>query len=223
MFLLARTDADVPKHRGISAFVVDMKAPGITVSGIPNLAYRRDFNQVYFHNVRIPAEDLFGGENQGWYVATTTLDFERSNIAAISGTRRTVHDLIRWAKEPRPGARPWDSDATRTMLGELLIQVEVGRLLAYRTAWLQSQGEIPNHESSVGKLWMALLGIKVANTGVNLMGPFGALAAPGSKWAQLHGRVLTSYLLAASGPIGGGTSEIQRTIIATRGLNLPQG
>jgi alkylation response protein AidB-like acyl-CoA dehydrogenase len=222
MLLLARTNQDVPKHKGISAFVVDMDLPGISVQGIPNIAYRRDFNQVFFEEVRVPADRLVGGENNGWYVATTTLDFERSNIAAISGARRTVHDLIRWARESHPGGRPWDSDHVRNVLADLAIDVEAGRLVAYRTAWLQAKGEVPNYEASIGKVWMALLGIKVGNIGVNLMGPFGALE-PGSKWAQLHGRVLTAYLLAMSGPIGGGTTEIQRNIIAQRGLGLPRG
>jgi alkylation response protein AidB-like acyl-CoA dehydrogenase len=222
MFLLARTDQDVPKHKGISAFVVDMKSPGITLQGIPNIAYRRDFNQVFFQDVRVPAKDLFGGENNGWYVATTTLDFERSNIAAISGARRTVHDLVRWAKETHEGVRPWDSASVRHKLADLLVEVEVGRLVAYRTAWLQANGAVPNYEASMGKVWMAMLGIKVGNVGVNLLGLHGGLK-PGSKWAPLHGRVLTSYLLAVSGPIGGGTSEIQKNIIAQRGLGLPRG
>ncbi len=221
MILLARTDPDVPKHKGISAFVVDMKSPGITVQSVPNMAYRRDFNQVFFEDVRVSANDLMGGENNGWYVATTTLDFERSNIAAISGARRTVHDLVRWAKERHACGRPWDSDHVRNKLADLVVDVETGRLVAYRTAWLQAKGEVPNYEASIGKVWMALLGIKVANVGVNLMGPFGALQ-PGSRWAQLHGRLVTAYLLSVSGPIGGGTTEIQRNIIAQRGLGLPR-
>ncbi|MCZ7578053.1 MAG: acyl-CoA dehydrogenase family protein [Dehalococcoidia bacterium] len=192
------------------------------MQGIPNIAYRRDFNQVFFEDVRVPAKDLMGGVDNGWYVATTTLDFERSNIAAISGARRTVHDLVRWAKSKHPGGRPWDKASVRHKLADLVIEVEVGRLVAYRTAWLQSKGDVPNYEASMGKVWMALLGIKVANTGVNLLGSYGQLG-PGSPWAQLHGRLQTAYLLAMSGPIGGGTSEIQKNIIAQRGLGLPRG
>lgn len=222
MLLLARTDPAVPKHKGISAFIVDMKAPGITVRSIPNMAYRRDFNQVFFEDVRVPASDLLGGENNGWYVATTTLDFERSNIAAISGARRTVHDLIRWAQEDHHGSRPWDKPETRVKLADLAVEAETGRLLAYRTAWLQSRGEVPNYEASMGKVWMALFGIKVANAGVNLLGTGGQLQ-PGSPWAALRGRLVTSYLLAASGPVAGGTTEIQRNIIAQRGLGMPRG
>ncbi|MCK9520488.1 MAG: acyl-CoA dehydrogenase family protein [Dehalococcoidia bacterium] len=223
MILLARTDPDAPKHKGISAFIVDMDTPGISVQGIDNIAYRRDFNQVFFEDVRIPAANLMGGENRGWYVAATTLDFERSNIAAISGARRTVHDLIQWAQQPRPGGtRPWDNARVHSQLAELYIEAEVGRLIAYRTAWLQSKGEVPNYEASIGKVWMAKLGIEAGNTGVNLLGLHGQLKG-GQELAPFDGRVEESYLLAVAGPIGGGTAEIQKNIIAQRGLGLPRG
>jgi alkylation response protein AidB-like acyl-CoA dehydrogenase len=222
MILLARTNTEVAKHRGISAFCLDMNTPGVSIQKVPNIAYRNDFNQVFFEDVRVPARNLIGEEDGGWRVAMTVLDFERSNIAAISGARRTVHDLIQWAKEKHGGHRPWDDIHVRSKLSELAIEAEVGRLVAYRTVWLQSQGEVPNHEASIGKVWMAYLGIKVANTGVNLMNNYGLLT-PESKWAQLAGRVEESYLLSLSGPIAGGTGEIQRTVIATRGLGLPRG
>ena len=223
MLLLARTGGgDRPKHKGISAFVLDMDTPGISLSPIDNMAYRHDFNQTFFEDVRVPAADLMGGENNGWYAATTTLDFERSNIASISGARRTVHDLVRWAQEGTPGCRPWDKPGVRLKLADLALEAEIGRLLAYRTVWLQAQGKVPNYEASIGKVWMAGLGVKVANAGINLLGMHGQLA-PGSPAAKLYGRLVTSYLLAVSGPIGGGTGEIQRNIIATRGLGLPRG
>jgi len=223
MILLARTDPEAPKHKGISAFIVDMNTPGITIQGIPNMAYRRDFNQVFFEDVRVPAGNLLGGENRGWYVAATTLDFERSNIAAISGARRTIHDLVQWAQQRQPGGRrPWDDPAVRSKLAELHIRAEVGRLLAYRTAWLQSKGEVPNYEASIGKVWMANLGIDTGNVGVNLLGLYGQLTG-GQALAPFDGRVEESYLLAVAGPIGGGTAEIQRNIIAQRGLGLPRG
>jgi len=222
MLLLARTDQAAAKHRGISAFIVDMAAPGIAVQPILNIAGRHDFNQTFFDDVRVPAEDLVGGENNGWYVAATTLDFERSNIAAISGARRTVHDLVAWAKERHPRGRPWDDANVRAHLAELHIEAEVGRLIAYRTAWLQAGGKVPNYEASIGKVWMAMLGIKVANYGVNLLGLYGQLTR-GAVHAPIDGRVLESYLLAASGPVAGGTGEVQRNIIAQRGLGLPRG
>jgi len=222
MMSLARTDPEAPKHKGISAFIVDMKSPGVSLDPIVNMANRHDFNQTYFDDVRVPAANLFGGVNNGWYVATTTLDFERSNIAAISGARRTVDDLVCWAKTGHDGVRPWDRREVRHHLADLKVEAEIGRLIAYRTVWLQAQGKVPNYEASMGKVWMAYLGIKVANAGINLMGLYGQLR-PGSPGAQLYGRLVTSYLLAVAGPIGGGTGEIQRGIIATRGLGLPRG
>ncbi len=217
-----QTDQAAAKHRGISAFIVDMAAPGISVQPILNIAGRRDFNQTFFDDVRVPAKDLVGGENNGWYVAATTLDFERSNIAAISGARRTVADLVAWAKERHAGRRPWDDANVRAHLAELHVEAEVGRLIAYRTAWLQAAGKVPNYEASIGKVWMAMLGIKVANYGVNLLGLYGQLTR-GAEHAPIDGRVLESYLLAASGPVAGGTGEVQRNIIAQRGLGLPRG
>ena len=221
MIVLARTDPEARKHRGISAFILDMRAPGVSVQAVPNIAYRNDFNQVFFEDVRVPARDLLGGENNGWRVAMTVLDYERSNIAAISGARRTVADLIGWARAEHGGRRPWDDAHVRQTLAGLHAEGEIGRLVAWRTAWLQSRGEVPNYEASMGKVWMAMYGIKVANAGVNLLGAHGQLA-PGSKWAQLRGRVETAYLLAVSGPIAGGAAEIQRDIIAQRGLGLPR-
>jgi len=222
MLLLARTDQGAAKHRGISAFILDMQAPGITVQPILNIAGRHDFNQVFFDDVRVPAADLVGGENNGWYVAATTLDFERSNIAAISGARRTIHDLIAWAKERHHGRRPWNDPGVRAHLADLYLEAEIGRLIAYRTAWLQAQGKVPNYEASIGKVWMAVLGIKVGNYGVNLLGLYGQLTR-GADHAPIDGRVLESYLLAVSGPVAGGTGEVQRNIIAQRGLGLPRG
>ncbi|MBK6662116.1 MAG: hypothetical protein IPG47_04980 [Thermoflexaceae bacterium] len=189
---------------------------------ILNIAGRHDFNQVFFDDVRVPAADLVGGENNGWYVAATTLDFERSNIAAISGARRTIHDLIAWAKERHHGRRPWNDPGVRAHLADLYLEAEIGRLIAYRTAWLQAQGKVPNYEASIGKVWMAVLGIKVGNYGVNLLGLYGQLTR-GADHAPIDGRVLESYLLAASGPVAGGTGEVQRNIIAQRGLGLPRG
>ena len=222
MMVLARTDPDVPKHKGITALLVDMKSPGISLQPIDNIAGRHDFNQTFFDDVRVPAENMLGELNGGWYVAATTLDFERSNIAAISGARRTIHDLVCWAKACRAGHRPWDDPKVRHILSDLIVDAEVGRLLSYRTVWLQAQGQVPNAEASIGKVFMADLGMKVSNAGINLLGLHGQLA-PDSAGARLSGRVLTSYLLAMSGPIGGGTKEIQKGIIATRGLGLPRG
>src|SRR5581483_8332455 len=101
MILLARTDPDAPKHKGISYFIVDMKSPGITVRPLVNMADNHDFNEVFFDNVRVPKENLIGEENRGWYVGTTTLDFERSGIATSISHGLMVRDLADFVRENR--------------------------------------------------------------------------------------------------------------------------
>src|SRR3990170_7846160 len=99
IFVLARTDPDAPKHRGISYFLVDMKTPGITVRPLINMANQRGFNEVFFEDVRVPRTGLLGELNRGWYMATTTLDFERSNVSTSAGMRRTLEDLTAYCRE----------------------------------------------------------------------------------------------------------------------------
>ncbi len=107
--LIARTDPDAPKHRGISYFLVDMKTPGISVRPLVNMLNSHEFNEVYFEDVRIPAGSLLGEENRGWYLAATTLDFERSGIATSVAHQLIVKDLVAWSKDERrvtPGGEP---------------------------------------------------------------------------------------------------------------------
>src|SRR5918997_4785015 len=101
MFLLARTDQEAPKHKGISFFLLDMKTPGITVRPLVNMADRHEFNEVFFEDVRVPAKNLVGGENRGWYVAMTLLDFERSSVASVAANRRALQQLCGFARSTR--------------------------------------------------------------------------------------------------------------------------
>jgi len=222
MILLARTDPDAPKHRGISYFLVDMKTPGIEISPLTDLAGRHTFNQVFFQDARIPRDALLGELNRGWYVATSTLDFERSGIQRVIGSMRTYNDLVEYARELKRGGRLAQGYASvRARLADLKIEFEAGRLLAYRVAWLQSQGQVPNYEASVSKMYGSELTQRLARTGMQLMGLAGQLA-PGSPWAPLAGRIEALYLQSAALTIAAGTSEINRGIIATRGLGLPR-
>ncbi|MCK6563909.1 MAG: acyl-CoA dehydrogenase family protein [Dehalococcoidia bacterium] len=216
--LLARTDVEAPKHRGISYFLLDMKSPGITIRPLLNLAGAHGFNEVFFDNVRIPSENLLGEENRGWYVATATLDFERSSIGGTAATRRTLDDAIAAA---RAGAFPGFRQA-RTRLADLIIACEVGQWLGYRVAWLQGTGAIPNYEASVGKLFATELAQRAANTLLDAAGMGGQLRTSDGR-APLNGALPEEYMHLVSMTIAGGTSEIQRGIIATRGLGLPRG
>jgi alkylation response protein AidB-like acyl-CoA dehydrogenase len=222
MLLLARTDPESPKHRGISFLLLDMESPGVTVQPILNMAGNHGFNQVFFEDVRVPKKNLVGELNRGWYVAATLLDFERSGIEYSASSRRTLHDLVRFAKETQWNGTILASEPlVRSRLASLAIEAEVGRTLAYRIAWLQSQGDVPNREASTGKLFGTELQQRVALVGMQLLGLYGQLTST-SKWAPLQGRIEHNYRSSFSTTIASGTSEIQRNIIATRGLGLPR-
>jgi alkylation response protein AidB-like acyl-CoA dehydrogenase len=223
MILLARTDPDAPKHRGITYFLVDMKSPGITVRPLINMVGRHEFNEVFFENVRVPAENVVGEVNRGWYVATTTLDLERSSIAAMANGRRMLDDLLAFCRtERRDGLRLIDHPRVRPVVADLHIGVEVGRLFSYRVAWLQAQGRVPNVEASQAKLFAAELSQKVAQGGMRVLALYGPLRED-SPWTRIRGRFATHYLWTVSQTYAGGSVEIQRQIIATRGLGLPRG
>jgi alkylation response protein AidB-like acyl-CoA dehydrogenase len=219
MILLARTDPDAPKHRGISYFVLDMTAPGINIQPLINILGDHSFNQVFFDNVRIPRANLIGEENRGWYVGATTLDFERSSIASSVQMGHIVRDLVAFV---RAGGATADA-ATRVELAERAVEAQVARMLSYQVISMQRRGLIPNKEASVAKLYTSELDQRMVATGMRLIGLRGQLTGRGDPHAPLGGRLARAYLAASSSTIGGGTSEIQRNIIATRGLGLPRG
>jgi alkylation response protein AidB-like acyl-CoA dehydrogenase len=217
MILLARTDPDAPKHRGISYFVVDMKSPGIQIQPLINMLGDHSFNQVFFENVRVPRENLIGEENRGWYVGATTLDFERSSIASSVQLGQIVRDLTIFARE-------WGADnGTRLALGERAIEAQVARLLSYQVISMQRRGLIPNKEASIAKLYTSELDQRIVATGMQIVGLYGQTPDRDHRYAPLGGRLPRAYMAASTSTIGGGTSEIQRNIIATRGLGLPRG
>jgi len=224
MILLARTDPQAPKHKGISYFLLDMNSPGITIQPLVNIAGVPGFNEVFFDNVRIPSRNLLGEENRGWYIGTATLDFERSSIGAAWATAQGVEDLARYAREHLDGERGsalLRNPTVRWELAERSIEAEVARLLSYRVVSLQSRGLVPNYEASIAKLYTSELQQRIAATGLKMIGLYGLLDRH-SKGAPLKGRLMRAYLWAVAATIGGGTSEIQRNIIATRGLGLPR-
>ena len=222
MFLLARSDAEAPKHKGLSYFILEMDRPGITVKPLVDLAGRHHFNEVFFEDVRVPAANLIGEENGGWYAAATSLDFERSGIYRVVGAIRTLHELTALAKERgADGRRAVDDDRVRHQLAELQIEFAAGRLLAYRVASLLDAGEPLGNAASVSKLFGSELQQRLAGM-LNVAGLAGQLSA-GSEWAPLEGRLAYEYQIGVQLTIAAGTSEIQRNIIATRGLGLPRG
>ena len=223
MILLARTDTEAPKHKGISYFLVDMKTPGITVRPLIDMMDNHGFNEVFFENARVPRDSLLGEENRGWYMATTTLDFERSSIGGAVGARRLLEDLVAYARETRlNGERLADEVRVRTRLADAAVDAEMGELLSYRVASLQSRGLVPNYESSIAKLFNTDMQLRLAIAGLEIMGLYGQLT-PESRWVPLKGRLERQYLWQTGMVVGGGTPEIQKNIIAMRGLGMPRG
>ena len=219
MFMVARTDPDLPRHRGISFLLVDMKSPGIRVQPIINIAGHHEFNQVYFEDVRVPVANRVGEENNGWYVAMTLLDFERSNVASIAANHRILDDLAAWMRSAQPGGVY--RAVLRHRLADLYIANETGRLLSYRTAWMQETGKPVNTEASTIKVFATELAQRISDFGVNVQGVPGTLL-PGSVHANAGGRLADDYMEDVAPTIYSGSSEVQRNIIATRGLGLPR-
>ena len=223
IMVLARTDPDAPKHRGISFLLADMRTPGISVKPIVDMSKRHHFNMVTFDDVRVSKRNLVGEKNRGWYVGATLLDFERSGVEYSAESMRTLEELVEFCKENTRNGRPLaDDPIVRHRLANLSNEIEISRLISYNTAWMQSQGLVPNREASMGKVFGTELQQHTAQVGMSILGLYGQLES-NSRWAPLQGRIEASYMTAVSATIAAGTSEIQRNIIATRGLGLPRG
>jgi alkylation response protein AidB-like acyl-CoA dehydrogenase len=223
--VLTRTDPDAPKHRGISYFMVRMDTPGISLRPIVQLHDAAGFNETFFEDVRVPARNMIGEENRGWYVSTTTLDFERSGIHRIAAAIPPFRRLLEHAKQPDSagaGRRIADDPVARLNLADTATEIEVGKLLGYRVTWMQSRNLVPNMESSMSKMFGSETQQRLARRGVNALGLYGNLRADQPR-APLNGLFCTYYMSSVSLTIAAGTSEIQRNIIASRGLGLPRG
>ena len=222
IFMLARTDPNAPKHRGITYLLVDMKSPGIDVRPLINMANSHEFNEVYFNDVRVPARNILGEENRGWYAAMTTLDFERSQIASAATNLRLLEDMVGYLRQLKVrGTSPLDNPLLRHKIADLAVGIEVCRMHAYRVGWMQHKGMVPNMEASMGKLFASELTQRVARTLVEILGMPAQLTTKEPR-APMSGRISHGYLASISNTIAAGTSEIMRNVIATRGLGLPR-
>jgi alkylation response protein AidB-like acyl-CoA dehydrogenase len=216
MFMLARTDPDAPKHRGITYFLLDMKSPGVTVRPLINMGNMHNFNEVFFEDVRVPARNVLGEVDRGWYIGTTTLDFERSSIGNSVGQRQVLEYYLRYIKQNAVGV----SGTVKGEIADRWIEAMTAKNLSYRVITIQAEGRVPNHEASIAKMFNTELSQRIARTAMKVLGTAGLLTD--AKQAPMKGRVAASYLATVSSTIAGGTSEIQRNIVATRGLGLPR-
>lgn len=217
-YLVARTDPQAPKHKGISEFLVDMRMPGITVRPIVDMTGEHHFNELFFENVRIPRRYLIGETNRGWYQIASQLDYERSGIERLLSNWLLLRDVTAYAR-----AHGFTNDPVwRDRLARVRIEVEIGRWHVYRVAWLLSSGTVPSTAAALAKTYCTDVEQHIAALAGELVGPHSQLL-PGSPGALLGGRVGRGLLFAPAYTIQGGTSNILRNIIAMRGLGLPSG
>ena len=215
-YLVARTDPDSERHKGISELLLPMDAPGIKVAPIRDMVGEQHFGEVFFDDVRVPASSLIGVENRGFYQIMEQLDYERSGIERLISNYPLWRDVKRLARE-----RGLSADARwRQRIAALEIEWHAGRGMIYRVAEMLSRGDVPTHETAAAKTFCTTLEQRIADLASELLGP-AALLAPGSPRAPLGGRAARALLYAPAYTIQGGTNNILRNIIATRGLGLP--
>ena len=221
MFMLVRTDPDAPKHRGISFLLAEMDSPGISVSTFP-MMYDGSRSLVTFDEVRVPKRNLVGEKNQGWYVGAASLDFERSGVGVPARARRFLEEMTaRYRVTGSPNGAPWDDTIVRHRIADMAVEIQACRLMCYNVAWKQSQGLVPNQEASVVKLLGTEMEQRLFLLGMRLLGLWGQIGSSELR-APLEGRIESGYRRSLYLTVYGGTSEIQRNIIATRGLGLPR-
>ena len=222
MFLLARTEPDLSlKHRGISAFALDMKSPGVTVSPLRNIA-GAFFCEVFFDNAEVPKSNLIGEKNQGARASLAMLGYERSGIHRIRQAQACLCHLIEYAKGTERNGIALTSDPfVRRKLADVFIEGDAAQLIAYRVLDLQSKGEEVDYLASISRLAGTLFQQHVGEVSIEILGQYVQLE-PGSKIAPLHGIIERHYSWSLPGTISAGTAEIQRNIIAERGLKLPR-
>ena len=221
IYLLARTDPEVPKHRGISEFIIDMSLPGITIRPLVVITGEAEFNEVFFDEVRVPKKCLIGEKNRGFFQILNQLDYERSGIERLMGNYPLFDAITKFAKETKRNGKPLSQELlVRNKLAQLEIEFEVGRLLVYRVAVVMDGGRAPNWEAAMSKAYCTAFEQRLANAAMEILGPYGQLVA-GSKYAPIRGFAVRSYLNSKGYSLQGGTTEILKNILALRGLGLP--
>ena len=222
--LLVRTDPEAPKHRGISFLLVDMRSPGISIRPLINMADEHGFNEVFFEDVHVPAANRVGEEHRGWYVSVTLLDFERSRIRQAVDAQRALGDVLAYLQTAEGAAKSRTArHATiRHEIADRAIEVQVAFDLAFRVVSLQARGLVPNYEASMLQMMIFETVQRTSRTVAKTFGLYGNLWDGGDGYAPLEGEPARDYVRTVSRTIAGGSSEIQRNIIATRGLGLPR-
>ncbi|MBI1736925.1 MAG: acyl-CoA dehydrogenase [Candidatus Rokubacteria bacterium] len=224
MMLLARTDPDAPRHKGITYFLLDLHAPGVTVKPLRQITGDAEFNEVFFDNVRVPASRVLGGVNNGWAVGMTTLMYERLALGFGLQVRLRIalDGLVELARKMEKNGRALTKDAVmRQKIAQLWIDTEALRYTGARGITKLLRGEMPGPEASAGKMGWVDTHQRIQELAMEIQGPYAQLTR-GSDWAQEGGVWQYTFLRSRANSIEGGTTEIQKNIIGERVLGLPK-
>ena len=222
LFLLVRTDPDAPRpHKGITFLLLDVTTPGVTIRPITDIRGAAPFAEIFLDEVRVPVANRVGAENEGWYVAMDALSFERAGIGACVKMEQALADLITYlrSEEGNRFVRA-DRGMLRHEIARRYTEIRIACNLARYTVSVTAKGGVPGYEASVNQLFGAELLQRLARTGASAFGPYSQLWQGGD--APLHATYAHLRLDAVAATFLGGTTEIQRNVIATRGLGLPR-
>ncbi len=221
IWLAARTDPDVKKHRGISMFLVPTSAPGYKITPITTIGGVRT-NATYYEDVRVPAENLIGGENNGWSLITGQLNHERVSLVTVGPLRRLLDEARSWSQETKlaDGRRVIDQPWVQSNLARIHAKLEALRLMTWKQAWAAQHGQLHPADASTLKVYGSEFYVEAYRALLEIFGSLGTLQAdsPGS---VLRGKVESMYRNTLILTFGGGTNEVQRDIIAMAALGMP--
>jgi alkylation response protein AidB-like acyl-CoA dehydrogenase len=220
-YLLARTES-VPGPPGITAFILDMRSPGVDIRPLREMTGTTDFNEVFLDGVRVPCANVIGKPGEGWQVAGASLADERSGVGAGGGGGDPVRGLIKVARAHRRGARSAIEDpAVRQQIGGLAARSRIQRHLGQSVTTKAMKGTVSAADAPIAKIWFSEFNLELVEAALALQGPRSILVE-GDELAFDDGRWQDSFLYARAWTIAGGSNEIMRHLIAERGLGLPR-
>ncbi len=222
IWLAVRTDADAPKHNGISILLVDASLPGFSHTPIHVMGGGHT-NATYYENMRVPVSARVGEENQGWRMITTQLNHERVALAPSGQISKLMEEVLLWAKHTKldDGCRPIEKEWIRLGLARVHARVEALKLLNWRVAWALSEQTVDPAEASAMKVLGSELRLEACRTLMEILGGVAYLTAD-SDGAALQGELERVYRQSIVTTFGGGVNEVQREIVSMAGLGMPR-
>ncbi|MFC2021024.1 acyl-CoA dehydrogenase family protein [Chloroflexota bacterium] len=221
IYLVARTDPEAAKHRGISEFIFETNLPGVTITPTIDITGSTAWAEVFFDGVRVPNTCMIGEKNRGFYQVVNQLDYERAGLERLMGNYPLFEAIVQFVKETERDGKPLAKQTLiRQKLAQLQTEFEIGRLLTYWVVMVMEEGKAPNVEASMAKAYSTAFEQRLASVAMDILGPYGQLLAD-SKWAPILGMAPHSYLGSTGYSLQAGTSEVLRNIVASRGLGLP--